>query len=334
MKGKTLRCPYCGSTAILKDSSYIYGSKARRGKVYVCSRYPMCDAHVGVKPGTALPNGTLANKSLRQKRIQAHQVFDQIWLSGILSRNQAYFWASDKLGVPMGEMHIGNFDVYRCDQLIREAKKVLENNHKPLHTAIGRRVESQMKKESVSTWQALVEKNLYLVTKVIRGLSISNSSIPEMNADELYQIGCLALCKAAIHFDEKRPFEPYAKTVIRNALLDQYRLAMRYHQRTCSIYDSTPDTDEIPMETLLRSRTGNPESEVLEAETAAYLRMLEGQATGIMSKGIATILLTAKGYNSTDIAQHFGVQPNHIRAWKSKAAAKLRSDKQIHALLS
>lgn len=192
-----------------------------------------------------------------------------------------------------------------------------------------------MKTEYVpTTWQALVEKNLHLVTKVIRGLSISNSSMPEMNADELYQVGCLALCKAAMRFDDGRPFEPYAKTVIRNALLDQYRLAMRYHQRTCSLSETLTDTDEISFETLLRSGTGNPESEICETETDAYLMMLEKQNTGIMSKGIATLLLTAKGYNSTDIAQHFGVPANHIRAWKSKAAAKLRCDKQLYALLN
>ncbi|BFK89678.1 DUF3268 family zinc-finger domain-containing protein [Blautia coccoides] len=137
MKSKSIRCPYCGSAAILKDSSYVYGPGARQGKVYVCSRYPTCDAHVGVKPGTIRPNGTLANKSLRQKRIQAHQVFDQIWLNGIFSRNQAYSWASDKLGIPMEEMHIGNFDIYRCNQLIQESKKVLKNNRKLLHAAIG-----------------------------------------------------------------------------------------------------------------------------------------------------------------------------------------------------
>lgn len=192
-----------------------------------------------------------------------------------------------------------------------------------------------MKKEYVPTsWQSLVEKNLHLVSKVIRGLSISNASLPEMNADELYQVGCLALCKAAMRFDDGRPFEPYAKTVIRNALLDQYRLAMRYHQRTCYLSEPLTDADEISFETLLRSSTGNPESEILEAETDAYLQMLEKQSTGIMSKGIATLLLTAKGYNSTDIARHFGVPANHIRAWKSKAAAKLRSDQKLYALLN
>ena len=46
MKQKPIRCPYCGSTAILKDASYVYGSKSKGGKVYVCSRYPECNSYV------------------------------------------------------------------------------------------------------------------------------------------------------------------------------------------------------------------------------------------------------------------------------------------------
>lgn len=79
MKQKPIRCPYCGSTAILKDASYVYGSKSKGGKVYVCSRYPECNSYVGVHPGTNIAKGTLADKQLRFKRIQAHQTFDQIW---------------------------------------------------------------------------------------------------------------------------------------------------------------------------------------------------------------------------------------------------------------
>lgn len=73
MKQKPIRCPYCGSTAILKDASYVYGSKSKGGKVYVCSRYPECNSYVGVHPGTNIAKGTLADKQLRFKRIQAHQ---------------------------------------------------------------------------------------------------------------------------------------------------------------------------------------------------------------------------------------------------------------------
>ena len=62
MKQKPIRCPYCGSTAILKDASYVYGSKSKGGKVYVCSRYPECNSYVGVHPGTNIAKGTLLKK--------------------------------------------------------------------------------------------------------------------------------------------------------------------------------------------------------------------------------------------------------------------------------
>ena len=62
---KSIRCPYCGGTAILRDASFVYGEKSYGGKVYVCSNYPKCDAYVGVHPGTRIPKGTLADQELQ-----------------------------------------------------------------------------------------------------------------------------------------------------------------------------------------------------------------------------------------------------------------------------
>lgn len=135
MKKQTIRCPYCGSTAILRDASYVYGSNAFDGKVYVCSHYPACDSYVGVHQGTSLPKGSLANRTLRKKRIQAHQIFDQLWRQGIFSRQEAYRWIADRFCLQTRQAHIGNFSDYMCDQLIQEASKVLKNNHIPLSMA-------------------------------------------------------------------------------------------------------------------------------------------------------------------------------------------------------
>ena len=74
-KPKIIRCPYCGGTAILRDASFVYGTHSHGGQVYVCSHYPSCNSYVGVHPGTKIPKGTLANRELRQKRIQAHRIF-------------------------------------------------------------------------------------------------------------------------------------------------------------------------------------------------------------------------------------------------------------------
>ena len=135
MKRQTIRCPYCGSPAILKDASYVYGHNSSGGKVYVCSHYPACDSYVGVHQGTLLPKGSLAGPALRKKRIQAHRIFDQLWRQGIFSRQEAYRWIADRFCLETHQAHIGNFSDYMCDQLIQEASKVLKNNHIPLSMA-------------------------------------------------------------------------------------------------------------------------------------------------------------------------------------------------------
>ena len=115
---------------------YVYGNKAKDGKLYVCSHFPQCNSYVGVHPGTTNAKGKLANKELRQKRIQAHRVFDQIWLNHIFTKSEAYRWIADKFCLTAKEAHIGEFSTYMCDQLILESMKILENNHIPLR-AIG-----------------------------------------------------------------------------------------------------------------------------------------------------------------------------------------------------
>ena len=135
MKKQTIRCPYCGSPAILKDASYVYGNNSFGGNVYVCNRYPACDSYVGVHQGSLLPKGSLAGPVLRKKRVQAHRVFDQLWKRGIFSCQDAYRWLADKFCLEIRQAHIGKFSDYMCDQLIQEASTVLQNNHIPLGMA-------------------------------------------------------------------------------------------------------------------------------------------------------------------------------------------------------
>ena len=118
------------------NSLPILWHKAKDGKLYVCSHFPQCNSYVGVHPGTTNAKGKLANKELRQKRIQAHRVFDQIWLNHIFTKSEAYRWIADKFCLTAKEAHIGEFSTYMCDQLILESMKILENNHIPLR-AIG-----------------------------------------------------------------------------------------------------------------------------------------------------------------------------------------------------
>jgi len=122
-----IRCPICGATAILRPASEIYGDSSRSDQLYVCSNYPSCRSYVSTYPGTNIPMGTLADGDLRNLRIKAHRKFDAVWKSGIMSRDNAYRWMADCLGLPLRDAHIAMFGEYRCKELIRYCDIVLAN---------------------------------------------------------------------------------------------------------------------------------------------------------------------------------------------------------------
>lgn len=128
MKKTTIRCPYCGAKATLRPSSAVYGDHAKTdGYLYVCDRYPKCDAYVAAHRKTKLPMGTLANGDLRHKRIEAHKVFDQMWKSGLMTKWQAYKWLQGKFALNDSQAHIAKFSEYMCNQLINTCNQVYEN---------------------------------------------------------------------------------------------------------------------------------------------------------------------------------------------------------------
>ncbi len=86
MKQVKIRCPYCGSMALLRPAKLVRRSASPEDEVYACARFPACDAYVTAHRDSRLPMGTLANKALRQKRREAH---------------------------------IAHFSEYRCEQVIR-----------------------------------------------------------------------------------------------------------------------------------------------------------------------------------------------------------------------
>ena len=122
-------CPYCGGQALLRDASYVHQKplyNLRLQYLYVCIRYPKCNAYVSVYPNTLKPMGPLANAELRRKRREAHIAFDKLWRMGIFSRDEAYKWLTDLFFIN-GRAHIARLSEDRCTQLVLEAAKVIEN---------------------------------------------------------------------------------------------------------------------------------------------------------------------------------------------------------------
>ena len=130
-KKNTIRCPYCGANAKLRPATVVYGDAAlnKNSYVYVCDRYPTCDAYVAAHEESKLPMGTLANGELRNKRIRAHHAFDQLWKSGRMTKKEAYRWLQMQFGLRsllLELAHIGMFGEYVCDRLIRECTETAE----------------------------------------------------------------------------------------------------------------------------------------------------------------------------------------------------------------
>lgn len=123
---ETIRCPYCGSPAVLRSADGIYYDNSRDMKLYVCKNYPQCDSYVRVHAGTNIPAGTMANRRLRALRAEAHRYFDRLYKSGYMTKDDAYHWLAGILDAPLSQAHIGYLGEYYCQVVIDESRKLLE----------------------------------------------------------------------------------------------------------------------------------------------------------------------------------------------------------------
>ena len=126
MKKPRIRC-HCGATAVLRPASLVHENPRYEEYLYVCSKYPACDSYVGAHKRSRKPKGTLADKELRSKRIEAHKVFNQLWTSGLMEKWQAYKWMQAKLCVHRDDAHIAKLSPYMCDRLIDLCNQILQN---------------------------------------------------------------------------------------------------------------------------------------------------------------------------------------------------------------
>ena len=62
--------------------------------------------------------GTLANHSLRHKRILAHQALKRLQKERHMDKWAAYLWLQTKLGLDESQAHIGMFSEQMCEKVI------------------------------------------------------------------------------------------------------------------------------------------------------------------------------------------------------------------------
>lgn len=169
--------------------------------------------------------------------------------------------------------------------------------------------------------QALVADNLGLVGAVIKGSVRNINLIGLFSYQDIFQIGCLGLCKAAAkHNPEKGKFGTYAYKAIRNEIFDALDYASVRRDR-----EFAADIEYV---------AGSMDTFYEMSAVIDLVRLVDsarGRASGVTAKGIDAIRLIAAGYSNREIGEMMGgVSANNVTAWVSKARAFLKCDPAIY----
>lgn len=184
-----------------------------------------------------------------------------------------------------------------------------------------------MKNKKISLNQdqrCMVEANLSIVHKVIRARFTVNESLLSFSYEDLYQEGCIWLCKAVVTYQAERAikFETYASKVITNGLRTYCRLMcnkQKYQHIAIHTDEAKEPLERIPV-------YDNTEDLLSEKETTHLLNSIKQQYNGTVRLGIEAIEWKLKGFSGKEIADMYGVKPNLVGAWISRAASKLRGN--------
>lgn len=175
--------------------------------------------------------------------------------------------------------------------------------------------------------QRMVEENLGVVKLAIHKSIIVNDNLYGFEYDDLFQEGCIWLCKAACSFDESRDikFATYAEKVVTNGLRTYCRIMCGKQKHSILLpAQSEPDEngysfEQIPAEDMLGKLFE-------EQDVFTLLQKCKQQYTGTARLGIEAIEWKVKGLSGAEIAKMYNVRPNLVGAWISRAAMRLKQN--------
>ena len=175
--------------------------------------------------------------------------------------------------------------------------------------------------------QDMVTQNLNVVHWVIHDYIHVNSTILGLEYNDLFQEGCIWLCKAATTYNKSgnAKFSTYAKKVVRNGLLSYCKKTCNYDKRFTHLVIG--ENGQLSADgSLLQSQSESFDHKVSMMETLSLLDSYKQKYTGVSRLGIEALSLKIQGMRITDIAIYYQVPPSHIGAWISRSIEKLRKD--------
>ncbi len=160
----------------------------------------------------------------------------------------------------------------------------------------------------------MIEENMGLVGRVIKDKVRDIRGIGIYTYDDLFQIGCIGLMKAAdTYLPGTVRFSTYAYRLIRNEIYDALDYAtVRRNREAVTCPDELPvraadDFPDVPLHYLHRA-----------------LDAAQVEASGITQKGVMAIRMLADGYTHREIGELMGATANNVSAWVARARKYLR----------
>ena len=168
--------------------------------------------------------------------------------------------------------------------------------------------------------QKKVEENMGLVGKVISDKVHDPNRVGLYSYEDLYQIGCIGLCKAAAT-DKGGTFSTYAYRLIWNEICDaliyssyrKKRETILEPGRYVNVLGSDADFDKIEKRLVLQARI----TQALDC------------ATPFMKVCVDVFLRMSDGETSKEIAHKMGITVNQVTAYASKGKRYLRKDTNV-----
>lgn len=172
----------------------------------------------------------------------------------------------------------------------------------------------------------LVAQHLSVVDSTIKRRIKVNGCVLQTYED-FYQIGCEALCKAAMSYNpEVGAFEPFGARYVYNAIIDHCRHQNMLANIKCDV-DVFSDADGYAL-TYFGAVSDLDEAIDLKRTNDAIKRS-KHKYDGITLRGIEAIELKSVGYTTREIADRYGTTVNNVNAWISRARSRLRMDPDL-----
>lgn len=168
----------------------------------------------------------------------------------------------------------------------------------------------------------LVEEHLNVIDQVIRKCIGINHQICGMEYDDIYQVGAIGLCKAAVSYQQyqRATFTTYAFHVVRNTIFDYLRsLSVKQAAFRRLLLEAAGEMEQQQTREML-------ENDLYEKDVLQALGETKERYRGTARKGIEAIEMKMQGYSGKDIAAMYCVNANYITACISRARKYLQKD--------